>query len=124
MIVNAYSNAWPVLFPQHGPGRKHLRPIILEPWQKSIVEQLPQRSGLFVHESFGGHSAAFSVGVRTCRSASAARESRRSLDRSARRRREAGRPLLRRPSQRHPGASDQLILGHLVLSCPLCWPSS
>jgi len=39
MIVNAYSNAWPVLFPQHGPGRKHLRPIILEPWQKSIVEQ-------------------------------------------------------------------------------------
>jgi len=39
VIVNAYSNAWPVLFPQHGPGRKHLRPIILEPWQKSIVEQ-------------------------------------------------------------------------------------
>ena len=41
VIVNAYSNAWPVLFPQHGPGRKHLRPIIHEPWQKSIVERCP-----------------------------------------------------------------------------------
>ncbi len=40
-IVNAYANAWPQLFPQHGAGRKHLRPIILEPWQQSIVEQYP-----------------------------------------------------------------------------------
>ncbi len=40
-IVNAYSNAWPVLFPQHGAGRKHLRPIVLEPWQWSIVNQHP-----------------------------------------------------------------------------------
>src|SRR5213593_4172791 len=41
VIVNAYSNAWPVLFPQHGAGRKHLRPIVLEPWQWSIVNQHP-----------------------------------------------------------------------------------
>jgi len=40
-VVNAYSNAWPVLFPQHGAGRKHQRPIVLEPWQRSIVEQHP-----------------------------------------------------------------------------------
>jgi len=40
-IVNAYSNAWSVLFPQHGAGRKHQRSIILEPWQRSIVEQQP-----------------------------------------------------------------------------------
>ena len=40
-IVNAYSNAWPVLFPQHGAGRKHLRPMVLEPWQWSIVKQHP-----------------------------------------------------------------------------------
>jgi hypothetical protein len=33
--------AWPILFPQHGPGRKHLRPIILEPWQRAIVERHP-----------------------------------------------------------------------------------
>ena len=40
-IVNAYSNAWPMLFPQHGTGRKHQRPIVLEPWQRNIVEQHP-----------------------------------------------------------------------------------
>jgi hypothetical protein len=40
-IVNAYWNAWPVLFPQHGAGRKHQRPIVLEPWQQMIVEQHP-----------------------------------------------------------------------------------
>lgn len=28
---------WPCLLPQHGPGRKHLRPIRLEPWQSEIV---------------------------------------------------------------------------------------
>lgn len=41
VIVNAYSNAWPILFPQHGAGRKHERPIVLEPWQRNIVEQYP-----------------------------------------------------------------------------------
>jgi len=40
-IVNAYSNAWPLLFPQHGPGKKHERLIALEPWQRSIVEKHP-----------------------------------------------------------------------------------
>jgi hypothetical protein len=25
-------------FPQHGPGRKHERPIVLEPWQLEIVD--------------------------------------------------------------------------------------
>ena len=28
-------------FPQHGPGQKHQRPIVLEPWQRHIVEQHP-----------------------------------------------------------------------------------
>jgi hypothetical protein len=32
---------WPCLFPQHGPGRKHERPIVLEDWQRSIVEAHP-----------------------------------------------------------------------------------
>ena len=40
-IVNAYANAWPILFPQHGVGRKHQRPIVLEPWQQRVVEQHP-----------------------------------------------------------------------------------
>jgi hypothetical protein len=39
---------WPEVFPQHGPGRKHNRPIVLEPWQARIVEAHPWRflSGL------------------------------------------------------------------------------
>jgi hypothetical protein len=27
---------WPCLLP-HGPGRKHLRPIVLKPWQRQIA---------------------------------------------------------------------------------------
>jgi hypothetical protein len=40
---------WPCLFPQHGPGRKHTRRIVLEPWQVEIVERCPGRflRGLF-----------------------------------------------------------------------------
>jgi len=34
---------WPHLFPQHGPGVKHERPIVLEPWQLRIVERYPGR---------------------------------------------------------------------------------
>jgi hypothetical protein len=32
---------WPDAFPQHGPGRKYKRPIVLEPWQERIVEAHP-----------------------------------------------------------------------------------
>ena len=41
IIVNAYFNNWPRLFPQHGAGRKHLRAITLETWQRDIVERYP-----------------------------------------------------------------------------------
>lgn len=35
---------WPCLFPQHGPGRKHERPIVLEPWQAAIaLDRYPGR---------------------------------------------------------------------------------
>jgi hypothetical protein len=37
--VMAGSKLWPDLFPQHGPGRKHTRPIVLAPWQREIVER-------------------------------------------------------------------------------------
>ncbi|MFE1102588.1 transcriptional regulator [Nocardiopsis alba] len=30
---------WPCLLPQHGPGRKHERRIVLEPWQRRIVDE-------------------------------------------------------------------------------------
>lgn len=32
---------WPCLFPQHGPGRKHDRPIVLEEWQRDVVRAHP-----------------------------------------------------------------------------------
>jgi hypothetical protein len=32
---------WPCLFPQHGPGRKHERDLVLADWQREIVERHP-----------------------------------------------------------------------------------
>jgi hypothetical protein len=40
--VNAYWKHWPCVFPQHGPGRKHERPIKLTPWQREIVDARPK----------------------------------------------------------------------------------
>jgi hypothetical protein len=40
-VVSA-SRRWPEIFPQHGPGRKHDRPIVLEPWQRDIVDAFPR----------------------------------------------------------------------------------
>ena len=34
------SKHWPCLFPQHGPGRKHERPIMLRRWQERIAYEL------------------------------------------------------------------------------------
>ncbi|MFD5435208.1 hypothetical protein ACFWJ4_24060 [Kitasatospora sp. NPDC127067] len=39
--VVSISKHWPCLFPQHGPGPKHLRPIVLAPWQQAIVDAHP-----------------------------------------------------------------------------------
>jgi hypothetical protein len=39
--VGVYSKQLPCLFPQHGPGRKHERRIVLEPWQEKIVGERP-----------------------------------------------------------------------------------
>ncbi|MFD6094804.1 transposase [Nocardiopsis flavescens] len=41
--VYADGKHWPCLFPQHGPGRKHTRRIILEPWQREIVDAHPEK---------------------------------------------------------------------------------
>lgn len=35
--VISHSKHWICLFPQHGAGRKHLRPIVLQPWQERIA---------------------------------------------------------------------------------------
>ena len=43
--VRSHSIHWECLFPQHGPGTKHTRPIVLEEWQQAIVDAHP---GLFL----------------------------------------------------------------------------
>lgn len=39
--VKVYSKHLHCLFPQHGPGKKHERRIVLESWQQSIVDAHP-----------------------------------------------------------------------------------
>jgi hypothetical protein len=41
-VVASNSRCWPQLFPQHGPGRKHERPIILADWQRVITTAHPE----------------------------------------------------------------------------------
>ncbi|TCC05235.1 transcriptional regulator [Kribbella soli] len=47
--VEARWKHWPCVFPQHGPGRKHLRKIELADWQREIVAEYPEQllRGLF-----------------------------------------------------------------------------
>lgn len=39
--VSSYWKCWPCLFPQHGVGRKHTRPIRLVDWQQQVVDRWP-----------------------------------------------------------------------------------
>jgi hypothetical protein len=39
--VWSFSKHWPCLFPQHGPGKKHLRDIRLVPWQEEVCARHP-----------------------------------------------------------------------------------
>jgi len=39
--VSSYWRCWPCLLPQHGPGKKHERPIELTDWQIPLVERWP-----------------------------------------------------------------------------------
>ena len=38
---STYWTHWPCLFPQHGPGRKHERDIVLQPWQQQLADAQP-----------------------------------------------------------------------------------
>lgn len=40
--IVSYWKAWPCLLPQHGPGRKHERPIELAGWQQEHVRAAPE----------------------------------------------------------------------------------
>jgi hypothetical protein len=54
--VISCSRHWPCLFPQHGPGRKHMRKIELQPWQRTIVTANVGRfaRGLFHSDGYRG----------------------------------------------------------------------
>ena len=41
VVLWVYSRHLSCLFPQHGPGKKHERRIVLEPWQQELVEAAP-----------------------------------------------------------------------------------
>ncbi|MFI5734708.1 hypothetical protein ACIA49_31635 [Kribbella sp. NPDC051587] len=49
IMTEARWKHWPCVFPQHGPGRKHLRKIELVDWQLEIVAEYPEQllRGLF-----------------------------------------------------------------------------
>lgn len=40
-VLSVYSGHLRCLFPQHGPGRKHEREIVLEAWQTNLLERAP-----------------------------------------------------------------------------------
>lgn len=65
--VNQYSKHWPCLFPQHGPGRKHLRRIALEGWQQAIVDRETEEFVLGLIHSDGCRVVANDRGVRSVR---------------------------------------------------------
>ena len=43
VIVEASSKLLPEIFPQHGPGLKHNRPIVLTAWQRAVLDEHPER---------------------------------------------------------------------------------
>lgn len=58
---------WPCLFPQHGPGKKHLRPIRLEPWQELLVKEATEEFVRGLIDSDGCRVVANDRGVRSVR---------------------------------------------------------
>jgi hypothetical protein len=41
--VRATYAYWTDVLPQHGPGRKHNRPIVLREWQRIILDKAPEQ---------------------------------------------------------------------------------
>ncbi|HSR94880.1 MAG TPA: hypothetical protein VLK56_08440 [Solirubrobacterales bacterium] len=56
--VSSYTRSWPCLFPQHGPGPKHTRPIFLADWQQKLAERWPKQllKGLIQSDGCRSHS--------------------------------------------------------------------
>jgi hypothetical protein len=54
--VQSYGKHWPCLLPQHGPGKKHDRTIVLTDWQRKILAAHP---GPFLRGLFHSDGARF-----------------------------------------------------------------
>src|SRR4051794_33786350 len=65
--VSLYSKHWPCLLPQHGPGMNHTRRIVLEPWQRTLVDQATEEFVLGLIHSDGCRVVANDRGVRSIR---------------------------------------------------------
>jgi LAGLIDADG DNA endonuclease family protein len=65
--VTLYSKHWPCLLPQHGPGKKHLRPIALEAWQQILVNEVAEEFILGLIHSDGCRVVANDRGVTSIR---------------------------------------------------------
>jgi hypothetical protein len=65
--VYLYSKHWPCLFPQHGPGPKHKRRIVLEPWQQTLVDQATEEFVIGLIQSDGCRVVANDRGVMSIR---------------------------------------------------------
>jgi hypothetical protein len=65
--VSLYSKHWPCLLPQHGPGRKHLRPIRLELWQEVLVKEATQEFVRGLIDSDGCRVVANDRGIKSVR---------------------------------------------------------
>jgi hypothetical protein len=71
--VRSCSRHWPCLFPQHGPGKKHMRKIELAAWQQVIIERHPgefargfsTRTGIEGLTGSGGGGGNATVGTST-----------------------------------------------------------
>ena len=64
--VLLYSKHWPCLLPQHGLGKKHLRPIGLEPWQ-ALVKEATEEFGRGLIDSDGCRVVANDRGAKSVR---------------------------------------------------------
>jgi hypothetical protein len=41
LVITVSWKHWPCLFPQHGPGRKHERPLVMQDWQWEAIRAHP-----------------------------------------------------------------------------------
>jgi hypothetical protein len=65
--VSLYSKHWLCLLPQHGPGKKHQRPIRLDAWQQALVKHATEEFVRGLIDSGGCRVVANDRGVRSVR---------------------------------------------------------